>query len=62
MVLVMIGVVFGSPDPTLEPGQAPAEPAGAWFFAGFLALLLAVEKWFTIHHCRRFVREFIPTQ
>ncbi|HEV8525094.1 MAG TPA: hypothetical protein VGQ71_11380 [Terriglobales bacterium] len=27
----------------------------------FVAVIFAVEKWMTIHHCRRFVREFIPT-
>ena len=27
----------------------------------FVAAIIAAEKWATIHHCRRFVREFIPT-
>jgi len=28
----------------------------------FIAGILAVEKWGTIHHCRRFIRDFIPTK
>jgi hypothetical protein len=30
--------------------------------AVFVGILLALEKWMTIHHCRRFVREFIPIE
>ncbi len=33
---------------------------GTLVASGFLAVILAVEKWFTIHHCKRFIREYIP--
>ena len=35
-------------------------PWGEGLRRSFTALILAVEKWLTIHHCRRFIREFIP--
>lgn len=60
-VVIWILVAFGMSEPELKPGEAPATPAVALFAALFVALILAVEKWFTIHHCRRFIREFIPT-
>ena len=46
----------------LLPSDNPqsGEAAGFWVGAGVVAALLAVEKWGTIHHCRRFIREFIP--
>jgi hypothetical protein len=56
-LLVGLGVV---PDVPTEPGEDPLEPAAAFIAAGLVMVLLAIEKWMTIHHCRRFVREFIP--
>lgn len=58
-VLVALG---GMVDPFVEPGQMPATSEEAWFIAGFLAVLLALEKWLTIRDCRRLVREFIPIE
>ena len=36
--------------------------AGYWILAVILALAIALEKWMTIHHCRRFIRDFIPAK
>lgn len=37
------------------------DATGALVMAILFAMVLAVEKFFTIHHCRRFIREFIST-
>lgn len=49
---------WGKPAPK-NPDAMDA--TGALIMAGFLLALLAVEKLFTIHHCRRFIRDFIST-
>lgn len=48
----------------LIPSDSPqsGEATGFWIGAGVVAAILAVEKWGTIHHCRRFIRDFIPTK
>jgi hypothetical protein len=43
-----------------EPGETPATPGAALFVSVFILLILALEKLVTIHHCRRFIRQFIP--
>ena len=61
MVIVLAATAAGSiTDPLVEPGQEPIAGAAAWIAAGFIAAILAAEKWLTVHHCRRFIREFIP--
>lgn len=62
LALVYVLVGLGVMAEPLEPGEEPVEAGAAWFIAGFLAVILVVEKLFTIHHCRRFVRNFIPTR
>lgn len=47
-------------DPFAEPGHEPIAGAAAWIAAAFIAGILGLEKWLTVHHCRRFVRDFIP--
>jgi hypothetical protein len=64
-LLVLLVVVLGFALGFLEDTSAnPAEPslAGgeAWIAVAFVAVILVLEKLLTIHHCRRFVREFIP--
>lgn len=47
---------------TLEDGAGKAMDQGSLLVGLiFVAAIFAIEKWMTIHHCRRFVREFIPT-
>ena len=61
MVVVLAATAAGLiTDPLAEPGQEPIAGAAAWIAAGFIAAILALEKWLTVHHCRRFIREFIP--
>lgn len=62
MVVIFVLVALGMSDPLGEPGQPPTTAGVALFVAVFVAAILAVEKWLTIHHCRRFIREFIPTE
>lgn len=59
LILQMAAALTGAPQASPDGGAAvPASEA--WTTAGILAALLAFEKWMTIHHCRRFVRDFIP--
>lgn len=54
--LVGLGVV--------QPGTGPEDvisPAAAFGEGIFYAAILSFEKWLTIHHCRRFIRDHIPT-
>ncbi len=61
MVIVLAATAAGLiKDPLTEPGQERIAGAAAWIAAGFIAAILAFEKWLTVHHCRRFIREFIP--
>jgi hypothetical protein len=64
--LLVLVVVFVLAAVSLTTGP-PSGPSGggnseAWGVAIFLGLILALEKWLTIHHCRRFIREFIPKE
>lgn len=36
--------------------------ASLWLLLAFIGFLLALEKLLSIHHCRRFVREFMPAE
>jgi hypothetical protein len=47
-------------DTPTNPGETALAGGEAWVAVGFVAAILAVEKLMTIHHCRRFIREFIP--
>ncbi len=60
LALSLWSAVAGGVVPPLE--GAPAEPVSPWVHLGFIACLLAVEKLGTVHHCRRFVRDFIPAR
>jgi hypothetical protein len=63
LVLVVFSALLASGiivDEPANPGDTPFTGGPAWITAGFLGALLVVEKLFTIHHCRRFVRSFIP--
>jgi len=60
LLLLLLFAVDALVPGTLGGGGDAGDRAAAWVLVGFSALILAVEKWFTIHHCRRFVREFIP--
>lgn len=44
------------------PGETPLGPVGLWGVAGFLVLIWIGKKFMVIRHCRRFIREFIPTK
>jgi hypothetical protein len=48
-------------DEPAAPGEEALTTLDALVFAGFIGFLLALEKLITIHHCRRLVRNFIPT-
>jgi len=63
LILVFIFVATATgliKDPLTESGQEPIAGMAAWIATGFIAAILAAEKWLTVHHCRRFIREFIP--
>jgi hypothetical protein len=63
LVLVLVFVLAAVSLTTGPPSGQPAGGTGeAWGLAIFLGLILALEKWLTIHHCRRFIREFIPKE
>ena len=57
-VALVIGVVK---PPPAAPGEA-APLAANLAVVGIVGGILAVEKWFTIRHCRRFIREYIPQE
>jgi len=54
--LFAAGIIVDEPN----PGEEPFTGGPAWIVAGLLAAVLVVEKLLTLHHCRRFVRNFIP--
>jgi hypothetical protein len=59
LILVVVFVIAAAyPLYSAPPGAS----RDAWGVAVFLGLILALEKWLTIHHCRRFIREFIPKE
>ena len=45
----------------LDPLESASTPAEALFIAGILAVFLVFEKLVTVYHCRRFIREYIPS-
>jgi len=64
-LLVLLFVVLGFAvgfirDTSSNPGETALAGGEAWVAVGFVAAILVVEKLMTIHHCRRFIREFIP--
>lgn len=61
-VMFVIVALGGMVDPLVEPGQAPTTGVEAWFVAAFFGAILGLAKWRVIHHCRRFIREFIPKE
>jgi hypothetical protein len=61
MVIILAASALGLiANPPGETGGEPMKGAAAWIAAAFVAAILAAEKWLTVHHCRRFIREFIP--
>lgn len=56
VLLLLLLEVVGATKP--DAGQEPA----TWGAVVFVFILLAIEKLFTIYHCKRFVREFIPVK
>lgn len=63
LVLLVFCALFASGiivDEPAKPGEEPFGGGAAWITAGLLAVVLIVEKFLTIHHCRRFIRGFIP--
>lgn len=61
-IIFLVVAAGGMHDPLVKSGEAPATGGGALAAAILFGIVLAVEKWLTIHHCRRFIREFIPTK
>lgn len=55
-VLIGLGVVADVPD---ETGTV-LDSTGAFVAAVFVGIILAIEKAVTIHHCRRFIRSYMP--
>lgn len=57
-LFLALGVTESSPGPGKEPGSG-----GEALFVGlFFGAILVIEKWWTIHHCRRLIRRFIPVE
>lgn len=59
LLLYWLGLYSGMPP---DPGEERLERASALISACLFGVFLAIEKYMTIHHCRRFVREFIPAK
>jgi hypothetical protein len=55
-LLIAVGVMADTPT----DGTAPLTSSEALIMALILAVILAVEKAVTIHHCRKFIRNYIP--
>ncbi|HUI41618.1 MAG TPA: hypothetical protein VL523_06590 [Terriglobia bacterium] len=47
-------------NPPASPNGAPGDPATYLILAVFFGALLALEKWSTLHQCRRLISYFIP--
>jgi hypothetical protein len=64
LLILVVVFVIAAVSLMISPqsGQAAGGRGETWGVAIFLGLVLAVEKWLTIHHCRRFIREFIPKE
>lgn len=65
LALTVIFLVVGAggiQDPLVEPGQAPAAGAEALGIAIVFGVILVFVKWASIHHSRRFIREYIPKE
>jgi hypothetical protein len=60
--LTWVLVAFGFPEPDLNPLEPATTPAEALVVAAVLGGLLAIEKLFTVYHCRRLIREFLPAR
>jgi hypothetical protein len=60
--LLVVLLVFVVAAASLTTGPFAGVTGETWGLAILLALGLAVEKLLTIHHCRRFIREFIPKE
>lgn len=61
-VVYGILLVVGLPDALAEPLQPPLGGSEAVWFAGIFLVILAVEKLITIHHGRRFLRDYVPAK
>jgi len=59
LILVAGAVTTWGQPPSNNPDAG--DPVGFLITAILVAGVLALEKYYTIHHCRRFVREFIST-
>ncbi len=64
---ILLGVLVGSgliaaglPEANLGVLERSTGPSEALFLAGFLAVVLILEKLLTIHHGRRFLRDILP--
>lgn len=60
LLAAFVLLAFLGDEPT-APGEEALTTLDALLFAGFIGFLLVLEKLITIHHCRRAVRDFIPT-
>jgi hypothetical protein len=61
LLIVLLGFATGFiKDTSANPGEASLAGGDAWVAVGIVAAILVAEKLMTIHHCRRFIREFIP--
>ena len=59
LVVISVLLAFGF---LAEPGEPQVTAGVALFEVAFFGGILGVEKLFTIYHCRRFIRDFIPTR
>lgn len=62
LILLVIGALLVGLTTMGQAAQSPDDLVGssALILAGFYALILVVEKAVTIHHCRKFIRSYIP--
>jgi hypothetical protein len=62
VIVLLVALWATAFHPPSNPGElASAGLPGLLSITVFFVGLLVLEKAFTIHHCRRFIREFIPT-
>jgi hypothetical protein len=60
LILLIVFLAAALAPTPASPGQESLTSREVWIAAGIIAAILSLEKWLTIHHCRRFIREFIP--
>jgi len=62
MTAVFLFLAMGVTESFPGPGKEPGSGGEALFVGLFFGAILVIEKWWSIHHCRRLVRRLIPVE